>query len=86
MSYAKMRDGVRIHYQAAGRPGAPPVLMIQGLGADLHGWDMQRLALAPLYRIIAPDNRGVGRSDRPDVPFSLEDMADDAMQVLDAEG
>jgi 3-oxoadipate enol-lactonase len=60
--------------------------MIQGLGADLHGWDMQRLALAPLYRIIAPDNRGVGRSQRPDVPFSLEDMADDAIQVLDAEG
>jgi 3-oxoadipate enol-lactonase len=60
--------------------------MIQGLGADLHGWDMQRLALAPLYKIVTPDNRGVGRSDRPDVPFSLEDMADDAIAVLDAEG
>ena len=86
MAFAAMRDGVRIHYQATGRPGAPPVLMIQGLGADLHGWDMQRLALAPLYKIVAPDNRGVGRSDRPNVPFSLEDMADDAIQVLDAEG
>lgn len=86
MAYATMRDGVRIHYKAAGRPGAPPVLMIQGLGADMHGWDMQRLALAPLYKIITPDNRGVGRSDRPNIPFSLEDMADDAIQVLDAEG
>ena len=86
MSYVTVADGTRIHYQATGRPGAPPVLMIQGLGADLHGWDMQRLALAPLYKIIAPDNRGVGRSDRPTRQFTLEDMADDAIAVLDAEG
>jgi len=86
MAYITVADGTRIHYQATGRPGAPPVLMIQGLGADLHGWDMQRLALAPLYKIITPDNRGVGRSDRPARQFTLEDMADDAIAVLDAEG
>ena len=86
MAYIAVADGTRIHYQATGRPGAPPVLMIQGLGADLHGWDMQRLALAPLYKIITPDNRGVGRSDHPARQFTLEDMADDAIAVLDAEG
>ncbi len=86
MAYVTTRDGVRIHYKSAGRPGSPPVLMIQGLGADMHGWDMQRLALAPLFRIVTPDNRGVGRSDRPTAPFSLEDMADDAIEVLDAAG
>jgi 3-oxoadipate enol-lactonase len=60
--------------------------MIQGLGADKHGWDLQRLALAPWYRTIAFDNRGAGRSDKPYGDYSLEQMADDAIAVLDDVG
>ena len=60
--------------------------MIQGLGADKHGWTLQRLALAPGYRTVALDNRGAGRSDKPHGPYSLEQMADDAMAVLDDAG
>ena len=63
MTYARAADGVRLHYQAVGRRHGPPVLMVQGLGADKHGWDMQRLALASRYQVIALDNRGAGRSD-----------------------
>jgi 3-oxoadipate enol-lactonase len=62
------------------------VLMIQGLGADKHGWDMQRFVLATRYRVIALDNRGAGRSDKPFGHYSLEQMADDAIAVLDAVG
>ena len=46
MSYARASDGIRLHYEVIGRSSATPVLMIQGLGADKHGWDMQRLPLA----------------------------------------
>ena len=46
MTYATSDDGVRLHYQVTGRRGGPPVLLIQGLGADKHGWDLQRLAIA----------------------------------------
>jgi 3-oxoadipate enol-lactonase len=60
--------------------------MIQGLGADKHGWDMQRIPLALQYRVIAFDNRGAGRSDKPFSEYSLEQMADDAIAVLDAAG
>ena len=69
-----------------GRKNATPVLMIQGLGADKHGWDMQRYPLALKYRVIALDNRGAGRSDKPFGHYSLEQMADDAIAVLDAVG
>ena len=62
------------------------MLLIQGLGADKHGWTMQRLALGWSYQTIALDNRGAGRSDKPHGTYSLEQMADDAMAVLDHAG
>ena len=86
MTYARAGDGVRLHYEAFGRRNLPAVLMIQGLGADKHGWDMQRFALARNYRVIAFDNRGAGRSDKPFGPYSIEQMADDAVSVLDHAG
>jgi 3-oxoadipate enol-lactonase len=86
MPYVRASDGVRLHYRESGRRTGPPVLLIQGLGADKHGWDLQRLALAPWYHTIAFDNRGAGRSDKPFGGYSLEQMADDAVAVLDAVG
>jgi 3-oxoadipate enol-lactonase len=86
MPHALASDGVRIHYEVTGRSSGQPVLLIQGLGADKHGWDLQRLALSPFYRVIAFDNRGVGRSDKPFGAYTLQQMADDAITVLDAAG
>jgi len=86
MTYVRASDGVRIHYRVTGRPGAPPILFIQGLGADKHGWNLQRLASAPWYQAVALDNRGAGRSDKPHGEYSLEQMADDAVSVLDHAG
>jgi 3-oxoadipate enol-lactonase len=86
MPYARSSDGIRLHYEVLGRSSSPAVLMIQGLGADKHGWDFQRFLLATRYRVIALDNRGAGRSDKPFGHYSLEQMADDAVSVLDAAG
>jgi 3-oxoadipate enol-lactonase len=86
MPYARASDGVRLHYDVRGRASAPAVLLIQGLGADKHGWDMQRYVLSTMYRVIALDNRGAGRSDKPFGHYSLEQMADDAIAVMDAVG
>ena len=86
MTYAIASDGVRLHYEAIGRRSATPVLMIQGLGADKHLWDLQRYVFATRYRVIAHDNRGAGRSDKPFGSYSLEQMADDAIAVLDHAG
>jgi 3-oxoadipate enol-lactonase len=86
MPYVRSTDGVRLHYRETGRRSGPAVLMIQGLGADKHLWDLQRIALAPWYRTIALDNRGAGRSDKPYGAYSMEQMADDAAAVLDDAG
>ena len=86
MPFVNAIDGTRIHYEVTGKSGATPVLMIQGLGASKNAWNLQRIAMATRFRIISFDNRGAGRSDKPIEPFTLEQMADDALAVLDAAG
>lgn len=86
MPYVRASDGVRLHYGVTGRRNGPPVMLIQGLGADKHLWDLQRAALAPRYHTLAIDNRGAGRSDKPYGAYSLEQMADDVATVLDHAG
>ena len=86
MPFVSALDGTRIHYEVTGRVGKTPVLMIQGLGASKNAWNLQRIAMATRFRIISFDNRGAGRSDKPTEPFTLEQMADDALAVLDAAG
>jgi 3-oxoadipate enol-lactonase len=86
MPHAITDDGIRIRYEVFGRRHGEPVLMIQGLGADSRGWFAQRAALGLRYRGIVFDNRGVGRSGKPVGPYDLEQMAADAVAVLDAAG
>jgi 3-oxoadipate enol-lactonase len=78
-------DGVLIHYDVWGRREGHPVVMIQGLGTDSRGWALQRMAFGRRYRCYAIDNRGVGQSGKPPGPYSLEQMARDALAVLDRE-
>ena len=83
MPYATSTDGARIHYEVTGRRNRPAVLLVQGLGAEKNSWNIQRAALALNWKTVALDNRGVGRSDKPEGAYSLEQMADDAIAVLD---
>jgi 3-oxoadipate enol-lactonase len=85
VAHAWAADGTRLHYEVTGNPAGEPLLMIQGLGADLRGWAFQRFALGRTLRLFLLDNRGVGGSDRPPGPYDLQVMADDALAVLDAE-
>src|SRR3954463_7699123 len=86
MSHALADDGVSLHYEMFGRRHGEPVLMIQGLGVDSRGWLLQRPAIGSRYRGIVFDNRGVGRSGKPVGSYDLEQMAADAVSVLDAAG
>src|SRR5229473_6102965 len=64
----------------------PPVLLIMGLGYPSLMWYRTRPVLAPRYRTIVLDNRGVGRSSMPPGPYPIALMASDAAAVLDAAG
>lgn len=85
MKYVTATDGALIAYETFGKKDGAPLLMIQGLGTDSRGWALQRIAMGRRYRCIAFDNRGVGGSTNAPHPFDLEQMARDAVSVLDAE-
>jgi 3-oxoadipate enol-lactonase len=77
-------NGIRIHYEVHGE--GRPLLFILGFGADVSEHTALIDQLAALSRIIAFDNRGAGRTDKPDAPYSIELMAADALGVMDALG
>ena len=83
------RDDLRLHYEltpgGASEPSLP-VLLVMGLGVSATGWWRTIPVLAESRPVIAFDNRGVGRSDRPPGPYSTPEMATDAIAVLDAAG
>ncbi|MGB2676329.1 MAG: alpha/beta fold hydrolase [Candidatus Acidiferrum sp.] len=83
MAFAENR-GARIYWDEEGQ--GEPVLLIMGLGYTAHMWYRLRPRFAARYRTLAFDNRGVGRSDVPPGPYSIELMASDAAAVLDAAG
>lgn len=78
------RGDARIWWEAAGT--GPSVLLIMGLGYPADMWYRVLPALAPRYRTIRFDNRGVGRTGVPPGPYSIEQMAADAASVLGAAG
>lgn len=86
MPTVQASDGVPIYYETWGAPDGEPLLMIQGLGTDQRGWALQHVPFGRRFRCIALDNRGAGRSGKPPAPYSLEQMADDCIAVLDAVG
>ncbi|QLG49916.1 alpha/beta fold hydrolase [Natrinema halophilum] len=59
------RDGVSIYYERddSDGDGEAPVVFVQGLGYGRWMWRWQREAVDSGYDVIAPDNRGTGRSD-----------------------
>ncbi|MBN2098708.1 MAG: alpha/beta fold hydrolase [Dehalococcoidia bacterium] len=74
--------GLNIYYEVHGN--GRPLLLICGLGNDLSSWNLQVPDLARRYRVISFDNRGSGRTDAPDQPYSIQMMAGDTAGLMDA--
>ena len=60
------------------------MLWLQGLNAPAAAWSVQLAHFSRTNRCIAPDARGVGKSDAPPGPYTTGQLADDALRVLDA--
>ena len=75
-------DGVTLYYEIHG--SGYPLLLIRGLGSNADHWYGQVPAFSAHYQTIVFDNRGIGRSDKPDMPYTIPMMAEDAVGLLDA--
>ncbi len=73
-------NGIQLYYEEHGK--GDPVLLIQGLGYPSEMWFLQIPYLSRYFRTITFDNRGVGRSDKPDEEYSIGLMASDAAELL----
>ena len=71
---------VRLHYVTAGQ-GAP-VVLIHGWPQTWHMWSRVITGLAPRYRVIAPDLRGLGDSSRPVTGYDKKTLAQDIWRVV----
>jgi len=77
--------GVELHYAEAGS-GDEAVLCLHGWPQHWYEWRDLMPALADRYRVIAPDLRGFGWSEAPAGGYEKENLADDALALLDELG
>jgi 3-oxoadipate enol-lactonase len=84
MAYAEA-NGARIYFERAGE--GPPLLFISGTGGDLR--NKPNVFDGPLgkrFDLLAYDQRGLGQSEKPDVPYAMADYADDAAALMASQG
>ncbi|MGI8552400.1 MAG: alpha/beta fold hydrolase [Dehalococcoidia bacterium] len=80
MPTAKL-NGIDLYYEEQG--SGEPLILIAGFTANSLSWVMQMAILAQKYRVITFDNRGIGRSEAPEGPYSTHQMADDTAALLE---
>lgn len=73
-----------LHYEETGR-GAP-LLLVSGLNGVGSFWDRQVPDFARDFRVIVHDHRGTGKSSHSRIRYSVEQMADDVLRLMDGLG
>lgn len=77
-------DRHRLHYRLDGADSEKPWLIFcNSLGTDVHMWDAQIGAVEGSFRILRYDRRGHGLSSAPPSPFTLSELADDVIALMD---
>jgi 3-oxoadipate enol-lactonase len=79
-------SAVAVSYTVDGAADAPVVVLSNSLGADRGMWDPQVPGLAERYRVVTYDTRGHGTSPAPAGPYTLDDLVDDLVALLDEVG
>ena len=74
--------GVEIYYNLKG--SGTPILLCNGWGGSSDSWSTEMVKLlAEKHSVILVDNRGTGRSGKPDEPYTMEQMSGDSAKVLE---
>ena len=75
-------NGIEIYYEISG--SGSPLTLIMGLGCSSRQWQWMASVFAKSFQVITFDNRGVGRSSKPDMEYTTDLFADDTYALLKA--
>ena len=76
-------NGISIEYELFGPEGAPVVVLSHSLGSSSVMWAPQLPKLAEKYRVLCYDTRGHGGTTAPEGAYSLDQLGDDAVALMD---
>ena len=85
MPFADVTDG-RLHYEIAGSPTAPLLVLSNSLGTNFSMWEPQLPELSKRWRILRYDTRGHGQSSVTRGPYSMAQLGRDVLDLLTALG
>ena len=77
---------IQINYEISGNENGPVVMMSHSLGSSSIMWEPQLSVLEGGYRLVRFDTRGHGHSDAPKGAYTLDQLAGDALSILDTLG
>jgi pimeloyl-ACP methyl ester carboxylesterase len=83
MPTVKVND-ISMNYEIHGQ--GEPLVLIGGLGTDISVHRKMIRELSDKCRVLAFDNRGAGLTDKPDIPYTIEMMADDTAALMASAG
>ena len=75
---------VRVHYEFAGAPAAPVLLLSHSLGVNLSMWEPQVAEFSKYFHVLRYDTRGHGSSSTPPGDYSIAMLGQDVVHLLDA--
>ena len=76
--------GLRQHVVTGGQ--GPPLLLVHGWPQTWYAWRLVMPALARDFSVVAPDQRGIGLSGKPDDGYDTGTLASDLVALMDALG
>lgn len=80
-------NGAALYYEVQGNPNGQPVLLLHGGLGNIEDFaNLAPVLVGAGYRVVAVDNRGRGRSAWGDLPITYDQMAADAVGLLDELG
>lgn len=79
MSYLTIGD-INIYCEMRGK--GEPIVFIHGLGSSTQDWEHQTKFFEKNYAVIAYDQRGHGKTDKPKGPYSVKLFAADAANLI----
>jgi non-heme chloroperoxidase len=80
----RLPDGLNLHYASQGPETGPGILMLHGYSDSWFSFGRVLPLLPDHLRVIVPDQRGHGQSARPRSGYGMDDLAADAVQLMDA--